>query len=490
MPPGHFRSKRKTKDKRSARGFSGRLRREDGLTVVEVMVAAMILIVGALAVLQLVDAAARNNFRGEQSQTLNNRMQEEVEKLKSLPFNQLALTGLPQDTSNTSDPRWRTQGTSFAVTKQGASPQPLVYNGSALDGGGTVSGGTISPAPIPFTNGDIHGQIYRFVVWQNDTSCSEVDCPGNQDLKRVIVAVKTDTTASGGTRPYQEFQSQIVDPETRKADPPPCPGGSCDPPPKPWTFFLTDTSCDQSTRQPITGDHATHNTRGRCTQGQTTGNNPGAPDLMYPSAPVLDPEAPIYDYATDVEPSVDPLEDKGLQMLPQSSAGCAIDALGVTAGDLLGDQKWRKVHRWLSPPMPGGADVQLLGGDNNYLDLWTQTVNNVAYSGKICFWLFERHTNILGVPIDTPAVNLDPALLNLTYFTYSQSQWPTTWTELHIPINFALNVHLLPGSRLGLAIAVDRSGTGDGTQGLQFMYDEPSFDSRLELTTNSLIPSL
>jgi hypothetical protein len=40
-----------------------------------------------------------------------------------------------------------------------------------------------------------------------------------------------------------------------------------------------------------------------------------------------------------------------------------------------------------------------------------------------------------------------------------------------------------------LAIAIDRSGTGDGSQGLQFMYDEPSFDSRLEVTSHSPLPS-
>jgi hypothetical protein len=494
MPQRQLTTNRKTTEKRSTRGLARSLRREDGLTVVEVVVAAMIMIIGGLAVLQLVDAAARNNYRSEQTQVADNRMQEEIEKIKEIPYDELALTGLPQDQSDITDPRWRTQGTNYAVTKQGGTPQPLIYNGTSLDSGGTVSGGVIDPAPTPFTSGDVHGTIYRSVVWENDPSCSEAQCPGNQDLKRVIVAVRADVTGSGGSRPYQEFQTKVVDPNARTPTGVPCPAASCSGAPKPWTFFLTDTSCHQSSRQPITGEHATHNTRGACTvagsDNQHTGNTPGSPDLMYPSAPVLDPESPLYDYANDVEPPVDPLDDKGLQMLPQSSAGCAIDSLGVSVGDLLGDQKWRKVHRWLSQPMPGGVDIQLLGGPDNYLDLWTQTVNGVAYSGKICFWLFERHTNILGIPIDTPAVNLDPPLLNATYFTYSQSTWPTTWTELHIPINFSLNLHLLPNSRLGLAIAIDRSGTGDGTQGLQFMYDEPSFDSRLELKTNSLLPSL
>ena len=69
---------------------------------------------------------------------------------------------------------------------------------------------------------------------------------------------------------------------------------------------------------------------------------------------------------------------------------------------------------------------------------------------------------------------------NLTYFTYSATTWPTGWTELHIPFRFNLSV-LGPNSRLGFAIQVEKAGTSGG--GMQFLYDEPSFDSRLELKT-------
>jgi hypothetical protein len=114
-------------------------------------------------------------------------------------------------------------------------------------------------------------------------------------------------------------------------------------------------------------------------------------------------------------------------------------------------------------------------------------VNGGTYAGKICVFLFVRQLNVLGIPVDTPAVNLTPPLLNATYFTHQQSPWPSTWTEINVPLSFLLNVHLLPGSRLGVAIQVDRGGTG--ADGLQFMYDEPSFDSRLEVKSTSLLPS-
>jgi hypothetical protein len=471
-----------------------RLAREDGISIAEVLIAALILTIGSLAVLNLVGAAARNVYRGEQSQVVSNRLQDEMERIKQLPYDEIALTGVPQDTSDLKDPRWRTQGTNFAVTQEGGSPQALVYDGSALVEGGSVTGGAIDPTPSSFVSGDVHGTVYRFVVWEDDSSCSEALCPGAQDLKRVIVAVRLDTTASGGPRPYQEVQSQLVDPEVKPADNenPPVPTDDA----KPWTFFLTDTSCDNATRQSITGDHLTHNTDGACGAGlkdvddcDVTGCAPGAPDLMFTEAPPLDPESPIYDYATDVEPPIDPDQDKGIQTLKPGTDGCLsslFQPLTDINGTLLNDPdatRMQTIHKWVSPPMGTGFEVDLDG--EGVLDLWTQSVNGVAYSARICIWLFERHLDANGVPVDTPAVNLDVG--GATHFTYSRDPWPTTWTELQIPLNFDLGITLGPNSRLGLAISVERQGTSGG--GMQFMYDEPSFDSRLEVKTHSALPN-
>jgi hypothetical protein len=469
------------------------LAREDGVSVAEVMVAALILTIGALAILNLVGAAARNVYRGEQSQVVSNRLQDEIERIKQLSYDEVALTALPQDTSDVKDPRWRTQGTNFAVTQQGGSTQPLVYEGSALVGGGTVTESAIDPSPTPFVSGDVHGTVYRFVVWENDTSCAETLCPGNQDLKRVIVAVRLDSTASGGVRPYQEVQSQLVDPEVTPVDNenPPVPTDDA----KPWTFYLTDTPCNNSTRQPIVGDHLTHNANGDCSGGIKNADNcsaagcpPGAPDLLFPDTPDWDPESPIYDYATDVEPPIDPGADKGLQLLKPGTDGCLssmFQPLTDGNGALLNDPdatRMQTIHKWVSPPMGDGNSV-ILDGEGTF-DLWTQSINGVPYSGRICIWLFERHPDANGVPVDTPAVNLDAG--GATYFTYSRDPWPVTWTELVIPLNFDL-VTLGPNSRLGVAIQVERQGTSGG--GMQFMYDEPSFDTRLELKTDSELPS-
>src|SRR5205814_5357732 len=74
-----------------------RLRAADdrGVTVIEVVIAVVLLAASAIAVLGLVDAAGRNGYRAAQGQVLNDRLQQEVETIKRVPYDQVALTSLP-----------------------------------------------------------------------------------------------------------------------------------------------------------------------------------------------------------------------------------------------------------------------------------------------------------------------------------------------------------------------------------------------------------
>jgi Tfp pilus assembly protein PilV len=481
------------------------LRADDGMTIAEVMVAALILVTGALAVLNMVGTAARGSYRSEQSQVVSNRLQSEIERITQLPWEQVALTGVPSDSTDTNSPAWRVQGTSYSITQDGTQPRALVYNGSALAAGGTVSDGTVSAAPQAFTSGDVHGTIYRYVVWENDPSCPESTCPGSQDLKRVIVAIRLDGGQVGGTvRHYQEIQTQISNPATSPDfDPnpgPACTGGAdCQPDgtctgtdctgaggntSTPWTFWLTDTTCDNASRQPVTADHLTHNTRGNCASGLKTDNDPGAPDLMVTNAPPLTGETPLWDYATDVEPAQNPSQDKGLQLLRPSSGGCDSQALTVATGPETDvPTRFQQLHEWLSPPIPTGYDVALDG--SGIVNLWTQSVGGASYGGAVCAWLFVQSTDGQGNTVRNAATNTAGGA---SYFTYQQTTWPTGWTEIHVPLSFNLSTHLTVGTRLGLVVGVNHDGTG--ADGMQLLYDEPSFDSRMELKTHSTPPSL
>jgi hypothetical protein len=367
----------------------------------------------------------------------------------------------------------------------------MAYNGGAIPQGGTVSGGMVAPggpndSSAHFTSGNVKGTIYRYVVWDNQASCP---APAAPCMKRAIVAIALDATASGGTRTYQEVQGQVFDPGAKR-NTGGTPGGDNT---VPWTFWLTDTACNFSSRQPITGDHLTHNTRASCgtaNSGSRTGSNAGPPDLMYTQPPPLDnsfpsDQQPLYDYATDIEPSSGANTDKGVQELPSGACNILTPVLETIPliGNLFDGNNYLKIHKWLAPKVPSGFSNIIFHGSAT-LNLWTQTINDGIYGGGICVWLFTRQLNILGQPVDTPIVLAG----NLDYFSYSQNPWPHGgWTEISIPMNFGLGVDvpLLPGMQLGMALSVNQNQTGGG---LQFAYDAPSYDSRLQVQTTGSLP--
>lgn len=462
------------------------MRREDGLTIVEVMVAGMILVVGGLGVLGIVDAATRQTFRAEQSQVVANVLQAEMERLKQLPYEELALTALPVHDNDDANPSSRIASTSFFYTgRNGTGLKPLVYNG-ATSGGETIEGGTVASGPTPFQIGEVKGDIYRYVVWD---TCPSSLCADGKHLKRAIVAVSLDTTASGGTRRYQEVQGQVVDPDAEPSNfPEQEPGGSDT---VSWTLWLSDAPCNQTERledPSENGDHASHNTRGDCMDGEQLGNVPGAPDLL--SVRGRESEVDVKDdFSTDVEPQGE--GDEGLQLL--SGSDCASTAAtdlarGVATEPDTDAAAFQKVHRWLTAPMPateGDADV-LLTGDGT-LSLWTRTIAGAVYKGEVCAWIFVR-TYGEGTVTDTLVYNLGPPLS--LHFSHFATSWPSSgWTEISLPLSFghAEEGGALPlpeGSRLGLTLSVGE----DTPTGLQFLYDEPSFDSRMQLETSGALP--
>ena len=457
-----------------------RIAREAGFTVIEVVIAAALLAIASLAVLGLVDAANRNNLRASQSQVVNDRLQQQMEAIKQLPYNQVALTRLPSSSTDPSTPASRVTASTFNVKRTGAANcENLVYNGSTAPGDGSaVTGGSVDPGPTPFQNGSVKGNIYRYVTWEADPACgndTQSNC-GERYYKRVVIDITLDQTASGGPRVYQEIQGYVSNPNAGLPASQGGQGGQNEggggtghggqDTPTPWTFWLTDTSCSQEppaeTRQPITADHETHNTLAICPSGQQTGATPGSPDLMLTEAApcsdgTCDNPQPLYDYATDVEPDVQPDQDRGLQELAPPDPGhlgCTVDITTMTGPlglNQLGSTPtqatpWLYIHKWLSPPVPNGSSDVVLDGTGS-LDLWTQSINGVPYPGAVCVWLFVR-TVTGGIPLDTLAVNLDQSG-NPAYFRYSQGTWPTTaWSEISVPLHFAsLNV---PG---GLAAA-------------------------------------
>ena len=446
-----------------------RLAGEDGLSLVEVMVAVFIGLLGALGVAQIISASERNSYRTEQSQVITNLMQAELERIKELPYAKVALTSAPVFVNDQRHPSWRVDGGNFALRADGSEKRPLVVNGGSLAKGGVVFGGAVDPKPSPFTNGDVSGAIHRYIVWMDDPGCPDRLGPGEQDLKRVVVAATLDESNSG-ERLYQEVHTDVADPDAVPVENALPAGAGAEG--TFATFWLTDTPCSESARQPLTGSHPARNTLGVCEDGPASESRAGAPDLLSLEPPPLaDGSQALFDYSTDVEPEVQPDGDKGLQLRPSQC--------DYRPGDQ--PQSHHRIHRWLSPRVPAGSEFRL-GGEAT-LSLWSRTVNAASHPAEICVFLFVRRPSSSGGMEDVLFTN-EGAEGNA--FAHFEGQWPRDWREIAIDMDFG---HSEPSIRAGERLGIAVTGAEGGSDlPLEFMYDNPSFDTRLAVKTAGELP--
>jgi type II secretory pathway pseudopilin PulG len=455
--------------------------RQDGFTIVEVLVAALILVAGAFATFGVLRVALINAQQNKASQVAVDRAQQEIEALRSLSNQELAMTATPPHSNDSLSPDSRVNGSEFALTRSPVGNyKKLVVNGGELYGGGFISGGKISPGPTPFTTGSVKGQVYRYVVWRNDNSCPEATCPGTQDYKQIIVAVKLETLGNeSGEHGYVEVQSDFIDPkDSALNDPIPGAQGVN----TAQQFFLSDTPCAASgttQRQEITADHPLHNTLGTCASGLHTGSTLGAPDALLLGAPPdpapEDPNNPaLYDYSNDYSGSPTPETAKGIQLRRDDTGGCHYVPTGTSA------PQWQ-VHRWVTDPMPSEFKMT----ENVTLDVDTRTLSNLTYKGTLCIYLFIRHET--GSPPTAKDTFLTDKVTGNSYWTVagegSGVWWRSEWHELRKTLTFNGPKAIPAGDRLGLALSVERSGTGEDA--LAILYDHPNYRSRIEVDTTT-----
>lgn len=471
--------------------MSRRSAREGGFTIVEVVVAVLVLVVAALATFGLLSSATRNTARAKATQVALDRAQQEVEALRSLTNEELAMTAIPSPSSDQLSPSYRVNaGTGkFALTREPPGAYAtMVVNGGVLYGKsgeeGVISGGVVNPGPIPFTSGDVSGEIYRYVVWRNDESCSEEKCPGTQDYRQIVVAVKLDKPGNqAAERGYVEVQSNFVDPTDSSAnDPAPGPEGKVV---TAQQLYLSDTPCAASgttERQAIAGDHPLHNTLGLCVNGLQTGTEKGAPDTLLlggppDPAPEVPGDPPLYDYADDFYLEPTPDTDKGVQIRKDETSGCHYVPTGTTNPE-------SQVHRWVTDPM--GSSFTMTG--NVTIEFYTRTLNDEPYTGTLCVYLYSRHEE--GSPLEATDTRLTNTNGGTPYWTYTPEgnvNWPQyEWKRLRLEMTFNNAPYTIPaGDRLGVALSVERSNTP--ADAIPIMYDHPDSATRIEVDTSTPI---
>ena len=459
--------------------------REEGFTIVEVLIAALILVAGAIATFGVLASATVDNQRAKATQVALDKAQQEMEKLRSLSDEELALTAAPAHSSEEANPSYRVNGGKFALKRASVPTEykEMVVNGGVRYPSETIEDGVVSTGPTSFTSGDVSGKVYRYIVWRNDTSCASETCPGEQDYKQIIVAVKLNPKANGGSPGgYVEVQSNFVDPEHSAADNP-IPGAEGVVTAQ--QFFLSDTPCSSTgstSRQEISGDHSLHNTLGNCASGSQTGTTKGAPDTLL-TGPPPDPTpedvtTPLaYDYSSDYENAPTPETAKGIQLRRQESAGCTYKE-GKTA------PAWEE-HRWVTDPMPKTFKMTTGEGTGQVtIDFFTRALSDSQYTGKLCIYLFKREESG-STFTDTMIANKEGGASYWTWVPSTANKyWPREkWEEVTLTLTFNGPVEIKEKQRLGLALSLERAGTqGDA---VSILYDHPNYRSRIEVDTTT-----
>jgi len=453
---------------------------ERGMTLVEVVIAALVLAMAAMATFALLASATKNAQRARQTQVSLDLAQEELERLRSVPYDDLAISSAPTPSASKQSPNFRVQGNTFALKRL-----PVGEYASLVvsEIGFSPSSEFLSGNP---STGGTSGTIYRYVVWRNDASCPETQCPGQQDYKQVVVAVQAKALAGEGERGYVEVQGKRIDPEALNEPPP-----SGDPGEEGESggltaqqFYLSDTSCSKTgltTRQATTSDHLLHNTLGTCSSGLQTGSTLGAPDtLLSAGAPDPDPENDLvpafYDYSDDLYLEPTPDTDKGLQIRHDDSEGCNYNPTGTSNPE-------SQVHRWVSDPM---SKAFVMNGSVT-LEFYTRTLNDAIYTGRLCIYLFDRSESGGEKPIAKDTFLKDKN--GTPFWIYEPGDgvgfWPRNlWTKIRRKMELADAPYVIqPGHRLGVALSVDIANTtGDA---LAIMYDHPNYPTRLEVETTA-----
>jgi type II secretory pathway pseudopilin PulG len=183
-------------------------RRSEGFTVVEVVVAVLLLSVGILATVSVLDGSRNLTAVAQKENTAAQVGQQEMERLLGLGYAKIGLTSTPIRSSDPANPN-------FYVTTGGLFQwdRTTATRTESFCGPANCPGGLVGP-PEDWSAGTLKGQIHRYVTWSDDLCAN---CPTTTDYKRVTVVL----TMAGPNAPKRPIVvSTIV------ADPNAGPGAS------------------------------------------------------------------------------------------------------------------------------------------------------------------------------------------------------------------------------------------------------------------------
>lgn len=412
------------------------MRNDDGMTMIEVMVATMVLLIGVVGAFGAFDGIRRLGTISEKKQEASRYAQRELEHLRSLGFANLQLSSAP---AAMADSRGIVADGNY-TPPNGGTASPLRIASSC-----PTSTSCVDPAPTAWTAGNATGYVYRFITAEDDTTCG-ASCTSAVDRLRITVAV----TVSSPHNPINALVASTV-----VIDPTAVPNGSAAPT-NPvqttagtsigaatgTTYYLTDTPVGATYAAPM-ANHAVRDT--------VTAT--GVPDQLQTATPSPPGDGSLVarSYSTDVEPDSD-------------------GGLGINGSSACGGATKQTAHVWVTPVLNATAAVTATG--NAAITMPTSNPGDES-AGKLCIGVYNIALN---------ASNQATTSTLLGTYTYTLPEWPRETSTISFPFRYlatGTTTSLAAGRRLGVRLTVDSAYIGK----LALVYDHPNFAGSVQLET-------
>lgn len=451
---------------------------ERGFTIIELLIAITVLVVGVLALAMTLNTSRKLTLVSERQTAMVHQSRVEADRLKSLSYSALAMVAAPSSSADPNNPD------SLIAAGPPPTMHPTPGASSSEQLAVDAAAGTVSATPVAWSDGRLSGLIYEFVSWHDDTGNCGAGCPATKNFKRITVAV----TVTGGSPKRPVYYSTFV------ADPSAAPAGGTlngnqNPLANPSvlcqsgtqtvactngmgagsssTYYLYDTPATQSTPQIPLVDHVTHPTIAivgglLCTIVTLTGCP--VPDLMGAAPPPTQtPLPPLLNYSTEHAGG-----GSGGTPGSQFPGGRVVNRASDCSHPPSSDNSTGEM--WVSSPVSTNTTFSGDGG----LSLFTQTLASVAATVNFCIQIYDVANSVANL-IATPPTALGGA-------SYASSNWPQTLTSLAFIFNFrgaAGPVTIAANHRIGIRIWIAATSTAD----IAAVYSHPLYQSQIQLNT-------
>jgi hypothetical protein len=193
------------------------LRAESGFSLIEVMAATFVLVVGLLGIVGAFDSARKLNVLSERRTSAAHRAQLEIERLQTLSYSELAMHEAPSHSTSNGNPDYYVKegGTEYQYGVKEEEAEKLVTPGGVIYA--TPSGRKCSETvgACEWGEGNLTGNVYDFVTWHPDTNAK---CTKTEDYKRLTVVVTVKVPSGSREVAPTRVSTLIVNPKEIKTE--------------------------------------------------------------------------------------------------------------------------------------------------------------------------------------------------------------------------------------------------------------------------------